>query len=388
MKTVNVLGATGSIGESTLSIIRAHPDLFKVGVVTAHQNVDKLSEIAKEFDAEIAVIVDESKYQDLKGALSGSKTKILAGEEGLLEASSYKADITMAAITGMAGLKPTLSAIEQGNIVAFASKEALVSAGKFMMDKVKECGTTFLPVDSEHNAIYQVLEAKQGVKRIVLTASGGPFRESLLREMERVTPKQAVAHPNWSMGAKISVDSATMMNKGLELIEASYLFDMPEDKIDIVVHPQSIIHSMVEYIDGSILAQMGAPDMCTPISYCLGHPKRIETPGKTLNWSTLNNLDFEEADTDKFPCLNFARKALNDGYASCIALNASNEIAVDAFLNENIGFMDIVRMNEDILLNFSSNEPNSIEDVIAIDAEVRNVTKNKINTLSKTALKA
>lgn len=388
MRKLSILGATGSIGQSTLSIVEAQPDKFEIAALTANTKAKELAALTIKFNAKFAAIADESAYEELKEHLSGTDVKTACGAEGVLEASNIQCDITMAAILGMAGLKPTMAAITQGNTVAFASKEALVGAGNLMMDRVKKSGTTFLPVDSEHNAIYQVFEGKTGVKGLVLTASGGPFLNWSKTDIEQATPEQAVAHPNWSMGAKISVDSASLMNKGLELIEACHLFDMPESQVDVIVHPQSIIHSMVEYIDGSVLAQMGAPDMRTPISYCLGYPERIKTPGETLDIGQMSNLTFEKPDTDKFPCLDLARQAFKAGQGACIVLNGANEIAVSAFLDKTIGFGDIVRINEAVLGKLQVNNPTSLEEVIEIDAQTRIFVQDLLKNNSFQALRA
>lgn len=383
-KTINILGATGSIGTSTLDLVKKHADKFQVRVLTANSNAKKLAGLAKDFRAEYVCIADENQYEELKILLSDTQIKILTGKSGLIEAASIEADITMAAIVGTAGLEPTLAAIKQGNIVAFASKECLVAAGSLMIEEVKKHGTKLLPVDSEHNAIYQVFEDdnKAHVNRLILTASGGPFREWSKERIACATPKEAVNHPNWSMGAKISVDSATLMNKALEVIEAVHLFDMPSEKVDVVVHPQSLIHSMVEYNDGSILSQMGPADMRTPIAYCLGWPERIETSGPLLDLIKNNRLDFIEPDLEKFPSLAIVRDVLQGNQSEAVKFNAANEICVTAFLHNLINFYDIMETISRILQSVESVKLHAIEDVIAFDEECRIKTREVIDSLS------
>jgi 1-deoxy-D-xylulose-5-phosphate reductoisomerase len=314
VKTVSILGATGSVGRSTADVILAHPDRFDVQAVTASTKAEDLAALAIKLKAKLAVVADESAYPALKQALSGTGIKTETGTNAIQDAASVPADIIMAAIVGMAGLLPVLKAVEQGRCVAIANKEPLVAAGSLVMAAVKKHGTTLLPVDSEHNAIFQVFDNdnRAGIERIILTASGGPFRTWTIDQMRAATPEQAVSHPNWSMGAKISVDSATMMNKGLEVIEAQRLFDMAPDKIDILIHPQSIVHSMVEYNDGSMLAQLGAPDMRTPIAYALGWPDRIATPGRRLDAASLSTLQFFPPDFERFPAMKMAYDCLRE----------------------------------------------------------------------------
>ncbi|MBT6033772.1 MAG: 1-deoxy-D-xylulose-5-phosphate reductoisomerase, partial [Kordiimonadaceae bacterium] len=338
IKDVTILGSTGSIGCNTLDLIERNKDDYNVISLTAHQNVAKLAEQAIKFNAKMAVIADESLLQDLKDALSGTNIITGSGKNALNEAADMPADWVMSSIVGAAGLKPTLTAIRRGATIGLANKECLVCAGDFMMDQVKQYGATILPVDSEHNAIFQIFDfdSPQNVEKITLTASGGPFLNIDINRMSTITPEQAVKHPNWSMGAKISVDSATMMNKGLELIEAYYLFPVEKEQLEIIIHPQSIIHSMVSYIDGSVLAQLGTPDMRTPISYALGWPNRMITPAKKLNLATIGQLDFIRPDEVRFPSLNFAREVLQNGGSAPTILNASNEIAVYAFLSGKI----------------------------------------------------
>lgn len=381
VKSVSILGSTGSIGRNTVDLIQSDLPAFDVVALTANTSVEKLVEQARVLKPQFVALADERQYEALKEALEGSGIRCGAGEQALIEAASMPCDWTMAAIVGMAGLKPTMAAIAQGNTVAFASKECLVSAGKFMMHEVEKHGTTLLPTDSEHNAIFQVFEEdnKNAIDRLILTASGGPFRQSSLDEMRKVTPEVAVKHPNWSMGAKISVDSATMMNKALELIEAKYLFDFCEDRIDIVVHPESIIHSMVEYTDGSILAQLGPSDMRTPIASCLAWPKRMKTSGPKLDFRTVSSLNFEEPDLERFPSLALVREVLKKDTSYAVAFNAVNEIAVDAFLKKQLGFLDIVMLNEAILEKLEQTPLNCLDDVIFFDNHVRELTQRLLS---------
>jgi 1-deoxy-D-xylulose-5-phosphate reductoisomerase len=375
MKKVTILGATGSVGKSTLDLIERHPDRYEVAALTAASNVAALAEAARRTRAKKAVIADETKLDALREALSGSGIQSSAGSEALCEVSR-DGDWIMAAIVGCAGLRPVMAAVAAGKIVALANKEALVTAGSLMTRAAHDHGATILPVDSEHNAIFQCLDSEdcKGVARLVLTASGGPFRTWDKDRMAKATPEEAVAHPNWSMGAKISVDSATMMNKGLELIEAHHLFGLPSEQIDILVHPQSIIHSMVEYVDGSVLAQMGSPDMRIPIAHTLAYPQRIETGADRLDLLKSNQLTFEAPDANRFPALRLARLALEEGGSAPIVLNAANEIGVAAFLDRKIAFGDIAKLVERALDSRSANMPSSIDDVIAIDEATRRET--------------
>ena len=372
-KSITILGSTGSIGANTLDVIASCKADYDVKALTAHSNVEKLAQQAIAFNADYAVIGDEALYAALKNALQGSNVMAMAGRQALLDIADYNVDITMAAIVGTAGLEPTLNAIRQGTKVAFASKECLVAAGQFMMREVQNYGTKLLPVDSEHNAIFQVFEAdnKASIRRLILTASGGPFREWSADRIAQATPEQAVNHPNWSMGAKISVDSATMMNKALEVIEAKYLFDMPHEQIDVLVHPQSIIHSMVEYADGSILSQMGPSDMRTPIANCLAWPQRMPTSGPLLSLEKMNGLSFEQPDIVKFPALKIVRDVLNAGHAASIIFNAANEVAVDAFLTKRIGFCDIMSLITEALNKINEISIESLEDVVHFDTKCK-----------------
>ena len=377
-RRVTILGSTGSIGCSTIDLIERDPAAYRVEALTAYRNVDALAAQARKFNAKFVAIGDPDKYEDLKSALSGSDAEIAAGPQAIVEAAARDADWVMAGIVGAAGLEPTLQAARQGAVVAFANKECLVCAGDLMLEEISRSGATLLPVDSEHNAIFQVFEfdRRESIEKIVLTASGGPFRTRSLDEMRNVTPAEAVAHPNWDMGAKISVDSATMMNKGLELIEAFYLFGLPEDRIDILVHPQSIIHSMVAYVDGSVLAQLGTPDMRTPISYTLAWPRRMAAPSARLDLGEIATLTFEAPDSERFPALRLARTALKTGGAAPTILNASNEEAVAGFLAEKVGFLDIPRIVEETLEKMPGSEIGSVEDVLAVDAEARQVARS------------
>lgn len=384
MRRISILGSTGSVGQNTVKVLQAQQEKFDVQVLTANQNVALLAEQAKVLKAKHAVIANEDFYPDLKEALAGTNIKISAGEDALCEAASLPADWSMVAIVGMAGLKPLIAAIGQGKIVAIANKEPLVAAGTFVIQTAKAFGTTLLPIDSEHNAVFQVFENenRDAVERIILTASGGPFRNKSLDELSNVTPDQALVHPNWSMGDKISIDSATMMNKALEIIEAHYLFNMPADKIDVLIHPQSIVHSMVEYQDGSVLAQMGAADMCTPITNALGWPRRYKTPGQRLDFKKMGRLEFEAVDHQKFPAIQMAYDCLKNGQAACIAMNAANEIAVEAFLNHKIAFLDIHHIIKDSLKTQNKVALKTLDDIIEYDRFVREQTKSYMVTSS------
>ena len=372
-RRIAILGATGSIGRSTLDLVERSPDRFEVVALTAQSNVEALANAARRTGAGMAVIADETRFAELKGALGGSGCRAAAGVEGLVEAASGDADWVMAAIVGCAGLVPAMAAIEAGKTVALANKEALVTAGRLMTDAASRSGATLLPVDSEHNAIFQCLAGSRGedVARLVLTASGGPFLGWSLDQMRTASPAQAVAHPKWSMGAKISVDSATLMNKGLELIEAHHLFGLAPDRIDIIVHPQSVVHSLVEFVDGSLLAQLGSADMRIPIAYTLAWPERMATPSERLSLTDIARLDFERPDAQRFPALRLAREALERGGSAAIVLNAANEIAVEAFLKGRIGFCDISRLVEEALAQIDASGPQSVAEIVALDLDVR-----------------
>jgi 1-deoxy-D-xylulose-5-phosphate reductoisomerase len=372
-RSVTVLGSTGSVGRNTLDLIARDPDRFKVEALTGNRNAKLLAEQARIFKPSQVVIGDESLYEELKSDLSGTEIDVAAGRKALVEAAMRPSDLVLASIVGMAGLEPTMAAADRGAIVGLANKEGLVCAGTMLMDAVKQNGGVMIPVDSEHNAIFQVFNFRQAdsVERLILTASGGPFRETPINKMSRATPKEAVAHPNWDMGAKISVDSATMMNKGLELIEAYFLFPVREDQIDILVHPQSVVHSMVEYVDGSVLAQLGSPDMRTPISYALSWPTRMVTPSPRLQLDKIANLTFEAPDTKRFPALQLAREALQAGGTAPATLNAANEVAVRYFLDESIGFLDICGIVSDVLAEMPTAGLDSMDAVYEIDTQAR-----------------
>ena len=374
-RSVTILGATGSVGTSTLDLILRAPEKFSVVALTAQKDVAGLAKIARTTDAELAVIGDASLHGALKDALAGTRTEVASGPEAVTEAAARGADWTMAAIVGCAGLPATLAALRCGRTVALANKESLVSAGEIMTAVAAESKAVLLPVDSEHNAIFQCLAGspRERVRRIVLTASGGPFRTWTRDAMETVTPEVAVKHPNWSMGAKISIDSATLMNKGLELIEAKHLFACRPDELAVVVHPQSVIHSMVDYVDGSTIAQLGSPDMRVPIASTLAWPDRMETPCTPLDLASIGRLDFEAPDLERFPALGLAMAALAAGGARPAVLNAANEIAVAAFLTRRIGFLDIARIVADVLDRYDPSAPVSVEDVFAVDAEARRI---------------
>jgi len=377
-RRVTILGSTGSVGTNTLDLIARNRAAYVVEALTANGNVDLLAAQARRVGAKLAVVANEARYADLKAALSGSGVEAAAGAAAVVEAASRPADWVMAAIVGAAGLAPTLAAVRRGAVVALANKETLVCAGALMTNEVRRSGATLLPVDSEHNAIFQVIDFAQlsAIDRIVLTASGGPFRQSTREAMAMATPEQAVAHPNWSMGAKISVDSATMMNKGLELIEAFYLFGLPTERIEVLVHPQSIVHSLVAYVDGSVLAQLGQADMRTPIAYTLAWPARMATPVKRLDLAEIGSLTFERPDEVRFPALRLAREALAAGGAAPTVLSAANEVAVAAFLDRRIGFLDIASVVERTLQRVTAPQIDALETVWAIDREAREAARN------------
>ena len=368
-----ILGATGSVGKSTLDLIERNPERFEVVAVTAATNAEALADIARRTGARLAVVSDERRLSDLQELLVGSNCRAEAGDEALIEAAAGEAELVIAAIVGCAGLKPVMAAVEAGRTVALANKEALVTAGALMTEAAVRSGATLLPIDSEHNAIFQCLACSRNddIARIILTASGGPFRTASAEMMRSATPAEAVAHPNWSMGAKISVDSATMMNKGLELIEAHHLFGVPSKRIEIVIHPQSVVHSLVEFVDGSVLAQLGSPDMRIPIAYALAWPERIPTPAQRLDLASIARLEFEEPDLTRFPALRIAREALEAGGSAPVILNAANEAAVSRFLTGSIAFTDIPRLVERALEESVLAAPGSIAEVLEIDRFTR-----------------
>jgi 1-deoxy-D-xylulose-5-phosphate reductoisomerase len=373
MRSVTILGSTGSIGRNTVDLLQRNPGAFRVEALTANRNPGLLAEQARALGARFAAIGEPEHYPALKDALGGTGIEAACGAQSLIEAASRPADWVMAGIVGAAGLAPTLAAIRRGVIVAFANKEVLVCAGSLVMDEVARHGATLLPVDSEHNAIWQCFDRDraEAIDRIILTASGGPFRQRSLEEMRRVTPAEAIAHPNWRMGAKISVDSATMMNKGLELIEAHHLFQLPAERVDIVVHAQSIVHGAVVYRDGSVLAQLGSPDMRTPIAYALAWPDRISAPTKRLDLAAIGKLTFEPPDETRFPALRVAREALARGGGAPTVLNAANETAVHAFLEGRIGFLEIVETVEATLAATPADRLQSLTDVYEYDRAAR-----------------
>lgn len=381
MQNVTILGSTGTIGKQTLEVIALHPQKFSVFALTANTNVDALFTQCQQFSPSYAVLLDEDAALQLEKKLRqiGSSTQVLAGMSAMeMLAAHAEVHVVMAAIVGAAGLKPSIAAAKAGKRILLANKETLVMSGNLFMQAVKEGGATLLPIDSEHNAIFQVMPTNKtphfstsGIKRIILTASGGPFRQLTAKQLQSVTLQQALKHPNWVMGAKITIDSASLMNKGLEVIEAHWLFNAPADQIDVVVHPQSVIHSMVEYVDGSVLAQLGNPDMRTPIAYGLAYPERLASGVASLDFMSLAKLEFEAPDTSRFPCLRLAFEALKTGGTAPTILNAANEIAVSAFLKHQIQFMDIPTMIEAVLADAQINAVESLEQLIAVDTLAR-----------------
>jgi 1-deoxy-D-xylulose-5-phosphate reductoisomerase len=374
-RSISILGATGSVGEQTLDLIRRDRNEWRVEVLTANGSVSKLAEIAREFDAKLAVLADQTRLPQLREALADSDVEASAGAGALCEAAARPVDLTIAAIVGCAGLGPTMAAIEQGGTVALANKEALVSAGNVMTAAIAQHGATLLPVDSEHNAIFQCLQGNriEDVSRITLTASGGPFREWSMEQLQAATPDQAVAHPNWEMGPKISVDSATMMNKGLEYIEAHHLFPVGLGALRIIVHPQSVVHSLVEFRDRSTLAQLGPSDMRVPIASCLAWPHRMDTPMEPLDLAAIGELSFFAPDEVRFPATKLCRHAIEAGGAAPAVLNAANEVAVSSFLSGQIGFTRIAAMVEEVLNRYDPPAPSVLDDVLAVDREARAV---------------
>ncbi len=373
VRRVTILGATGSVGSSTIDLVARDRERFPVEALTAHRNAERLAREARRLGARFAAVADPEAWPVLRDALAGTGIEAAAGPEAVVAAAARPAEWVMAGIVGAAGLAPMMAAIERGALVAFANKECLVCAGDLVTAAARQHGARLLPVDSEHNAIFQVLQQMRDVDRLILTASGGPFRDWPRERMATVTPEQAVAHPVWSMGAKISVDSATMMNKGLEIIEASHLFGMPGERIDVLVHPQSIVHSLVAYRDGSVLAQLGTPDMRIPIAHALAWPGRIDTPAARLDLAARGTLTFEPPDPVRFPALRLARAALAEGGAATTVLNAANEVAVAAFLDRRIGFLDIERVVEQTLAAAPRRPHLSLGAVTETDAEARRI---------------
>ncbi len=369
-QTVTILGATGSIGRSAIDVITSSTKSYKIKTLTANSNAELLAKQAIALRAEKVVIADKSQYEKLKSLLFSYKIEVLAGSDAVSDVAGEKSDIVIAAIVGSAGLLPTLAAVKAGNKIALANKESLVCAGDLIIAEAKKSGAVIIPTDSEHNAIFQVFDfgRPENISKITLTASGGPFRNFTKEQMLVVTPKQAIAHPNWSMGSKISVDSATMVNKGLEIIEAYHLFPIKAEQIDVIVHPESVIHSMVEYVDGSVLAQMGTPDMRVPISYALSWPDRVFNNATKLNLSEVGRLTFEKVNNENFPAVFIAKNVLDTGGLMPLVFNSANEVAVEKFLKNEIGFLDIISVIEACLEQFDDVKYSNIEDIIsAID---------------------
>jgi 1-deoxy-D-xylulose-5-phosphate reductoisomerase len=397
MKQMTILGSTGSVGTSTLSVVRSNPDDFSVKALVAGRNVDVMAQQCLEFHPAYASMADESSARALRAILAeqGSRTEVLSGPDAATELAALDdVDQVMSAIVGAAGLLPTLAAVRAGKQVLLANKESLVTCGRIFMDAVRHSQSQLLPIDSEHNAIFQSLPESiqkqlgyaslesHGISRIILTGSGGPFRELPLDKFRDVTPDEACAHPNWSMGRKISVDSATMMNKGLEYIEARWLFNASAAEMEVIIHPQSVIHSMVRYCDGSVLAQLGSPDMRTPIAHAMAYPHRVRTDVEALDFCKMGAMTFSAPDYARYPCLQLAIEASNTGQAATTALNAANEISVAAFLNGEIRFTDIAGLNRQVMEQLVSAEPDSVEEVLEIDAQARASAREKLHTFA------
>jgi 1-deoxy-D-xylulose-5-phosphate reductoisomerase len=391
-RSVTILGATGSIGASTIDLLKRNPARYRVEAISANRNGRALAGIARELGARFAAVADPGAYQDLKEELAGSGIEAAAGPSAMIEAAKRPAEWVMAAITGASGLEPTLAAVERGGTVALANKECLVCAGALFMRRAAQKGTTVLPVDSEHNALFQALSAgrREDVVRLVLTASGGPFRTWPMDAIRAAKPAQALKHPNWSMGPKVTIDSATLMNKGLELIEAHHLFGMESDRIDVVVHPQSVVHGMVEFRDGSVVAQLGPPDMRIPIAHCLAWPARIDGPGPRLDLARIATLSFETPDLERFPALALARRALEAGNGAPTVLNAANEVAVAEFIAERLPFLGIPALVEATLAAAQRDgvlrEPASVADALAIDHIARSMARNLLPEIAAKAM--
>jgi 1-deoxy-D-xylulose-5-phosphate reductoisomerase len=390
-RVVSVLGATGSIGDSTMDLLRRARDRYRVEAITANSNVAALAKLAREFEVRFAAVADSAKLGELREALSGTGIACGAGESAVIEAAARPADWVMAAVSGAAGLKPALAAVDRGTTIALANKECLVCAGDIFMRRAAEAGASVLPADSEHNALFQALSSgnREELMRVIITASGGPFRTWSKTDIENATLEQALKHPNWSMGQKITIDSASMMNKGLEVIEASYLFALTPDEIDVLVHPQSIIHGMVEFSDRSVVAQLGAPDMRTPIAHCLGWPERIEGPAKPLDLAKIGQLTFEAPDFERFPALRLAYDSLRTGRGATTVYNAANEIAVAAFASRQIQFGAIARLVEATLeqwIRSGNLAPlESADDAISVDHNARNLAKSLLPQIAAKA---
>ncbi|MEH6950786.1 1-deoxy-D-xylulose-5-phosphate reductoisomerase [Nitrobacter sp. NHB1] len=391
VRTVTVLGATGSIGDSTMDLLRGAPGRYRVEALTANSNVEALVKLAREFDARFVAVADSTRFGELKDALAGSGIECGVGESAIIEAASRPADWLMAAVSGAAGLKPALAAVDRGTTIALANKECLVCAGDFFMQRAAKAGACILPADSEHNALFQALSSgnRDELTRVIITASGGPFRTWAAADIEKATLAQALKHPNWSMGRKITIDSASMMNKGLEVIEAACLFALTPDEIDVLVHPQSIVHGMVEFSDRSVVAQLGTPDMRTPIAHCLGWPERIAGPAAKLDLATIGQLTFEAPDFTRFPALRLAYDALRTGNGATTVYNAANEIAVAAFIGEKIRFGAIARLVEATMNDWvraGNLAPlTSADDAIAIDHNARNMAASLLPQIAAKA---
>ena len=391
VRSITILGATGSIGASTVDLIKREPERYRVESISARRNAAALGKIAREVGARHAVVSDPTAYADLKSALSGTRIEAAAGEEALIESAQRPADWVMASISGSVGLKPTMAAIERGATVALANKECLVCAGSLFMRRAANTGATVLPVDSEHNAVFQALGSghRADVRRVILTASGGPFRTWSKEAIKAATPEQALRHPNWSMGPKVTIDSATLMNKGLELIEAHHLFALKPDEIDVLVHPQSVVHGLVEFRDGSVVAQLGSPDMRIPIAHCLAWPRRINGPAARLDLAKVRELTFEAPDLDRFPALGLARRAMESGGAAPTVLNAADEVAVAEFIAGRIGFTAIAALVEATLDAAGRRdllaEPTSIDAAMAVDHIARSLAKDLLPEIAAKA---
>lgn len=387
-KSISILGATGSIGASTLKVLASQLDAFEVHALVAGQNVEGLARASVQTQAKLAVVADESRYDALKQALSGTGVEVATGRSAVLEAAARPVDTLVSAMVGAAGLEPTVAGIKAGSTIALANKESLVCAGRIIRPLAEQLGVTLLPMDSEHNAVFQVFERDQvkAVDKIILTASGGPFRQSSPDEMRAATPEMALKHPNWSMGQRITIDSASMMNKALELIEAFHLFPVQPHQLDVVVHPQSIVHGMVRYIDGSLLAHMSAPDMCGPIAHCLHYPARETAPVSTLDLAEIGSLHFEKPDHERFPALTLARQVMELGDGAGAAFNAADEVAVAAFLERRIGFLQIVELVQDVLDRlYTQNMVGSydhLDEILQVDAEARRIAKDIIGKMA------
>lgn len=387
-KSISILGVTGSIGASTLKVLASQPDAFEVHALVAGQNVEGLARASVQTRAKLAVVAEESRYDALKRALSGTGVEVAAGRAAVLEAASRPVDTLVSAMVGAAGLEPTVAGIKAGSTIALANKESLVCAGRIIRPLAEQLGVTLLPMDSEHNAVFQVFERDQlkAVDKIILTASGGPFRRSSLEEMQVATPEMALKHPNWSMGQRITIDSATMMNKALELIEAFHLFPVQPHQLDVVVHPQSIVHGMVRYIDGSLLAHMGDPDMCGPIAHCLHYPTRETAPVAALDLAEIGSLHFEKPDHKRFPALNLARQVMELGDGAGAAFNAADEVAVAAFLERRIGFLQIVELVQDVLDRLHTQNMvgsyDQLDGILQVDAEARRIAQDIIGKMA------